>query len=226
MSIGSTKTTACPPWWPPPERVMATCRHEAGHAIRGHLLGFCVTKVWLDHSGGTTEVSFHLRPSDLASAYRRWPWLAAGAMQEIIETVLAGPCINRQPVQGDDLALLAAWRCAWPLRAHVSWARLYSRAKTAVAHWVREAATQTAVSILAHKLCRAPEYCLEGPALRAALETATAVLPKPQTAAPPVPKQAPPPASVPKSIPRFAPISVWEIPPPGGTYRVYQGIYF
>lgn len=72
---------------------LATCRHEAAHALRAYAHNFLIERIFLDHDGGMTIAEFPFSTAALPAAYRDSPARTARHLLGIIETILAGAAI-------------------------------------------------------------------------------------------------------------------------------------
>lgn len=95
-------------------RSLRTARHEAGHAVVGHLLGLVIKRLAInpDGSGGHCEWEYRLKNSPREAAFVIGPFMMAGVAAEALWRHIPKHCYYKN--SSDSATLKALGGRVWP----------------------------------------------------------------------------------------------------------------
>jgi len=173
-------------------------RHEAAHALHGHLVGHIIEQVVVTNRQGVTVSILPMTPGDLAAKWQMSPIRWSAELCRAIASLRAGSLFENPGVEiyGGDLESLSEWRDRYvgSIGTHADWTRLYASTYQSLLRWQQRASVQQAVHAIAAALLRQGET--SRPALLSIFEHCLvayvpdpvyeAVLPSPQRTPAPV----------------------------------------
>jgi hypothetical protein len=137
---------------------LAHARHEAGHALHAHLVGFAVERVVVGTHQGYTDIVQPITPQNLEERWAQSPLMASLELCRMLGTLRAGALCELacRDISGPDAAALALWQQAYVrhIGNNSDWVKLYGAVFERLSAWHRHQSVRSAVSHLAAMLLR------------------------------------------------------------------------